>query len=138
MTTNNKYVAIDANQDNGALGEISVSTNVLEVLLGTAASKVAGVYGMRGTLANNINSLLGRQNRGKGVVVSYGEDRISADVYVYLEYGVSVPKVALALQKELNQQLEYMTDMKLADVNIHVVGLVAQKISSQQMSTKIN
>ncbi|MBA1435136.1 Asp23/Gls24 family envelope stress response protein, partial [Bombilactobacillus bombi] len=50
-----------------------------------------------------------------------------AEVYVYLKYGVAVPNVALAMQKELSQQLQFMTEMEMDQVNIHVVGLVAPK-----------
>lgn len=53
---------------------------------------------MRGTLTNSINQWFGRENRGKGVNLTVEDDKLIADVYVYLNYGVSVPKVALAMQ----------------------------------------
>lgn len=136
--TDGKYLQIAPTQAN-ELGQIHVATNVLEVLLGIAATQVAGVYEMRGTLANNINSLLGRQNRAQGVRVSYDEktQQLIADVYVYLEYGVSVPKVANDLQKSLSQQLQFMTDLTMAQVNVHVVGLMAKKNDSSEKLAKI-
>ena len=111
----------------GLDGTIEIVPEVLEVILGIAAVDVDGVYQMRGSLASSINALFGRANRGKGVAVQVEDDHITADVYVYLDYGVSVPKVALKLQETLREQLLYMTDLNLAEVNIHVVGVVPEK-----------
>ena len=49
---------------------------------------------------------------------------LTADVYVYLKYGVNVPSVAAKIQEALKQQLAQMTDMNLKSINVHVVGLV--------------
>lgn len=129
-----KYIVIDPENKNN-LGDINISPAVLEVLMGIAASKVSGVSGMRGTLAD---SILGREKRSKGVTVSYDEKtgKLTADVYVYLKYGVSVPQVALEMQKDLTQQLQYMTEMEMAQVNVHVVGLVTPKTDKQVANSK--
>lgn len=129
-----KYIVIDPENKNN-LGDINISPAVLEVLLGISASKVSGVSGMRGTLAD---SILGREKRSKGVTVSYDEKtgKLTADVYVYLKYGVSVPQVALEMQKDLTQQLQYMTEMEMAQVNVHVVGLVTPKTDKQVANSK--
>jgi len=110
-----------------AQGTIEIVPEVLEVILGIAAVQVDGVYQMRGSLAASINEWFGRANHGKGVNLTVEADRIIADVYVYLNYGVSVPKVALAMQTSLREQLMYMTDLTLAEVNVHVVGVVPEK-----------
>ncbi|MEJ6348589.1 MULTISPECIES: Asp23/Gls24 family envelope stress response protein [Holzapfeliella] len=112
----------------GSDDQIKVNLHVLEIILGIAATKIEGVYQMRGTFGNNLNELFGRINRGKGVTIEVNEhNQLKTDVYVYLKYGVSVPQVALTLQKELTEQLKQMTDLKLDEINIHVVGLVSQK-----------
>ncbi|KRM88261.1 Asp23/Gls24 family envelope stress response protein [Lacticaseibacillus thailandensis] len=108
-------------------GTIEIVPEVLEVILGIAAVNVDGVYQMRGSLASSINAWFGRANRGKGVTVTVDGDQVHADVYVYLNYGVSVPKVALAIQKTLREQLLFMTDLELAQVDVHVVGVVPEK-----------
>ena len=42
-----------------------IAPEVIEVIIGIAASKVEGIYGMRGTFANNVNELLGRKDTAK-------------------------------------------------------------------------
>ena len=74
-----------------SLGEVRLAPEVIEVIIGIAASQVDGVYSMRGSIANSFSELLGRQIRGKGVKVNKDEDQLKVDVYVFLNYGVSVP-----------------------------------------------
>ena len=119
----NSTILLSSN-DNG--DETRVDLSVLEVILGIAAKKVDGVNEMRGSLRSGLNSLFGHSNRGKGVSLSVEDDQLTADIYVYLDYGVNVPKVAVQLQKTLVAQLQQMTDLALKAVNIHVVGLVSE------------
>ncbi|MDD6719807.1 Asp23/Gls24 family envelope stress response protein [Lactobacillus porci] len=105
--------------------QIKIDLTVLEVILGISAKKVDGVAGMRGGLKSGLNRVLGREDRGKGVSVTVDENGdLTADVYVYLKYGVNVPSVAAKIQEALKQQLAQMTDMNLKSINVHVVGLV--------------
>lgn len=106
--------------------ETRVDLSVLEVILGIAARKVDGVSEMRGSLKAGIDQLFGRTNRGKGVSLKVDDDNLTADIYVYLDYGVNVPQVAMELQKKLTLQLEQMTNLKLESINIHVVGLISE------------
>lgn len=124
MTENTNIIV--QNQADGR-GQIEIAPEVLEIILGIAASQIDGVYEMRGTLANNINEWFGRTNRGKGVTIKITDDLLIVDAYVYLNYGVSVPKVALEMQQALKDQLLYMTDLKVDEINIHVVGLIPEK-----------
>ena len=105
--------------------QIKSDLQVLEVILGISAQKVDGVAGMRGGLKSGLSRVFGREDRGKGVAVSVDEDgELTADVYVYLKYGVNVPAVAGKIQEALKQQLTQMTDMNLKSIDVHVVGLV--------------
>jgi len=121
-----KYVSLK--QDSGKInGNVEISHQVIEILLGIATSQVEGVYEMRGSLSSRLDSLFGRINHGKGVDVVFNDNQVSADVFVYLEYGVSIPKVSLEIQKSAIEQLEFMTDLTLNEINVHVVGLIAKK-----------
>ena len=105
--------------------QIKIDLQVLEVILGISAQKVDGVAGMRGGVKSGLSRVFGREDRGKGVAVSVDEDgELTADVYVYLKYGVNVPAVAGKIQEALKQQLTQMTDMNLKSIDVHVVGLV--------------
>lgn len=129
MNEENNLV-LDINQE---LGEIIIAPEVIEVIIGIAASKVEGVYGMRGSLAANVSELLGKASHGKGVYLTNDESGLKVDIYTYLEYGVPVPKVAMEMQEKVKQQVLFMTDVELAEVNIHVVAVVPEKLEQPSL-----
>ncbi|WP_314060301.1 Asp23/Gls24 family envelope stress response protein [uncultured Vagococcus sp.] len=131
MTEETTFVIENGQENMG--GEIVIAPEVIEVIIGIAASKVSGVYGMRGDLASNVNELLGRAAHGKGVHLKNDDNGLKVELYCYLNYGVSVPKVALDMQEKVKQQVLYMTDIELAEVNIHVVGVVPEKLASPSL-----
>ncbi|BCA85296.1 alkaline-shock protein [Enterococcus saigonensis] len=125
-----KNLVLDANQD---LGEIVIAPEVIEIIIGIAASKVDGVYDMQGSFTSNVTQLLGRSNHGKGVSLTIDETGIKVDLYCYMKYGVSVPKTAMEIQERVKQQVLFMTDVELAEVNVHVVAVVPEKIETPDL-----
>lgn len=119
-------LVLDTNHE---LGEIVIAPEVIEVIIGIAASKVEGVHRMQASFTHNVTELLGRSVHGKGVHLTMDEeDGINVDLYVNLKYGVSVPKVAMEVQSRVKQQVLFMTDIELNEVNVHVVSLVPEKM----------
>ncbi|WGN89056.1 Asp23/Gls24 family envelope stress response protein [Ligilactobacillus faecis] len=110
-----------------SLGEVRLAPEVIEVIIGIAASQVDGVYSMRGSIANSFSELLGRQIRGKGVKVNKDDNELKVDVYVFLNYGVSVPNVAAKIQEKVRQQVLFMTGLEISGVDVHVQGVIPEK-----------
>ena len=113
------------NSDDQSLGTIQIAPRVLEIIAGIAASEVDGVSKMYGTFANSVSELLGRSDYRRGVKIANDQDELSIDVDVYVEYGVSVPKVAGLIQERIKQQVALMTNLQVTEVNVHVKGIVA-------------
>lgn len=127
MAENKNLILSSNNQEIG--GEIVVAPEVVEIIVGIAASKVDGVYAMRGNLASNVTELFGGSAHDKGVYLKNDEGSIKIDLFCYLNYGVSVPKVAMDMQEKVKQQVLYMTDLEISEVNVHVVGVVPEKVA---------
>lgn len=109
------------------LGNIEIAPEVIEVISGIAANEVDGVYAMQGTFKSGVNELLGRTSLNKGVYLEVDENGLAIDVYCYVKYGVSVPKVALEMQQKIKEQILFMSDLEVSMVNVHVVGLVTPR-----------
>ncbi|CAI2598455.1 hypothetical protein AKUA2003_07250 [Apilactobacillus kunkeei] len=118
-------------------GDIQISPNVLEVIASIASVQVKGVKRMRGSLATSVNELFGRKEMGKGIRLNFKDEKLIVDVYVYLNYGVSVPKVALEIQEQVKQQLLFMTELDLGEVNVHVEGVVHEKQDKRSSSKNL-
>lgn len=119
------------NDDQQELGAIQIAPGVLEIIAGIAASQVDGVSRMHGSIANSVNELLGRPDHSRGVKLTNKDDELSVDVAVYLSYGVSVPKTALEIQDKVKQQISLMTNLTVGEVNVHIEGVVTEKVEQQ-------
>lgn len=113
------------NSDDQSLGTIQIAPRVLEIIAGIAASEVDGVSKMYSTLASSVSELLGRSDYRRGVKIANNEDELAIDVDVYVQYGVSVPKIAGLIQERIKQQVALMTNLTVTEVNVHVKGIVA-------------
>ena len=114
-------------------GNIQISPSVLEIIAGIAANEIDGVSKMHGSIANNVGALIGLSGGGhrRGVKLAHDPENLVIDVDVYLNYGVSVPKVATEIQTKVSQQIELMTDLHVSQVNVHVQGIVMPKQEQQ-------
>ncbi|CND06454.1 Asp23/Gls24 family envelope stress response protein [Streptococcus agalactiae] len=107
------------------LGEIVISPRVLEVITGIAATKVDGVHSLRNKA---VTDSLSKKSLGRGVYLKNEEDdTVAADIYVYLQYGVNVPAVSIAIQQAVKTAVYDMAEVKISLVNIHVEGIVPEK-----------
>ena len=109
--------------DDMSLGKVEIAPEVIEVIAGIAATEVKGLYAMRGTFATGVAERLGKQTHSKGVKVELTEDGITIDVYCILNFGSSIPKIAQRLQTTIRQSLKTMTQLDIAEINIHIVGI---------------
>ena len=117
-------------------GEIVIAPRVLEKITAIATAKVDGVHSLEN---KSVSDSLSKRALGRGVYLRTQEDgQISVDIYLYLEYGVAVPKVAVAIQKAVKTAVYNMADVTLDDVNIHVVGIVTEKAAKPDLKDLFN
>lgn len=103
---------------------ITYATEVIAIIAGVAANEVEGIAGM----SSIAGGILGRnRNITKGVKVEVGTEEVSADLYVVIEYGQPIQKVALEVQENVRKAIESMTDMKVVRVDVHVQGVSFEK-----------
>ncbi|WLR49737.1 Asp23/Gls24 family envelope stress response protein [Bacillus tianshenii] len=105
------------------LGKVEIAPEVIEIIAGLAASEVEGVSQMQGNFASGVVERLGKKQHGKGVKVDLTEDGISIDVYVFMNFGVSIPTIAQKIQENIRETLLTMTALDINEINIHVVGV---------------
>ena len=113
---------LDVSSDTG-LGKVEIAPEVIEIMTGIAASEVDGLSSMRGNFASGVVERFGKKTHGKGVKVELTNDGILIDLYVVLQFGVSIPEVAQKLQTNIRQTIKNMTALEIAEINIHVVGI---------------
>ncbi|HHW37166.1 MAG TPA: Asp23/Gls24 family envelope stress response protein [Bacillales bacterium] len=125
---------IDMTEHSTSLGKVEIAPEVIEVIAGFASIEVEGVASMRGNFATGVAEKLGRKSHGKGIKVELGEEGIVIDVYVVMQFGVSIPDVAKRIQDNIRQALLNMTALEVNEINIHVVGVqFEQKVEEEEL-----
>ena len=117
------------------LGEIVIAPRVLEKIIAIATAKVKGVHSFSN---KSVSDTLSKFSLGRGVYLKNIEEELTADIYLYIEYGVKVPKVALAIQKAVKDAVRDMADVELSAVNIHVAGIVPDKTPKPELKDLFN
>ncbi|HEL1693138.1 Asp23/Gls24 family envelope stress response protein [Streptococcus suis] len=106
-------------------GEIVIAPRVLEVITGIAAAKVDGVHSLQN---KRVADSWSKTSLNKGVYLETDEEgRVTADIYVYLEYGVNVPAVSMDIQRAVKTAVYNYAEVEVNAVNIHVNGIVPDK-----------
>ncbi|WP_018659845.1 Asp23/Gls24 family envelope stress response protein [Allofustis seminis] len=109
-------------------GNIEISQEVLEVIAGKATHDVAGVYGTQKSFSNEVLNYFNNKEFRRGVQLTKSETgELVLDIYVNLDYGVKVSEVALAIQKNVRDQIYFMTNIHINEINVHIVGIVSVK-----------
>lgn len=115
------------------IGEIVISPRVLEIITGIAATKVEGVHSLHN---KKVADSFSKESFGRGVYLTTAEDgQVSADIYVYLQYGVNVPAVSIEIQKAVKSAIYDMAEVSLSMVNVHIVGIVPEKTPKPEMKS---
>jgi uncharacterized alkaline shock family protein YloU len=103
------------------LSEENIPNAVIAICAINATLRTKGVVSLTGGLTDSISeNIFKKELLSKGVKVDQDEDGIILDVYVVIKYGAKIPQVAWEIQENVKNEVETMTDRKVAAVNIHV------------------
>ncbi|MCR4886595.1 MAG: Asp23/Gls24 family envelope stress response protein [Clostridiales bacterium] len=116
----NLPVKVDVDLENG--GTISYANEVIATIAGVAASEIEGIAGM--SVTGGISEILGRnRNITRGVKVEVGSQEAAVDLFIVVEYGHPIQKVAADVQENVRRALESLTGLHVVRVDVHVQGV---------------
>lgn len=110
--------------DKTSLGRIEVAPEVIEVIAGIATTEVDGISKTRGNFATGVVEKFGKKVHGKGIKTEWTEEGLVVDVYCFVQYGVSVAKVAKQVQTHIREAIVNMTSHETKEVNVHITGIL--------------
>ena len=106
------------------LGLITISEDVLLKVAGYAALECYGIVAMSSKRAKDgFVEWLGKENLTKGVQVNNTEAGIDIDLFIIVEYGISIVEVCNIIKSQVCYKIENMTGAKVRRVNISVEGI---------------
>ena len=111
-------------KSNTELGLVTVSDEVLVRVAGYTALDCYGIVGMASKRSTDgIVQLIGKENLGRGVKIRTCGDKVDIDLFIIVEYGISIVEVCKIIKSQVCYKIENMTGAKVRKVNISVEGI---------------
>lgn len=106
------------------LGTISITEDVLAIIAGYSAIECAGIVAMASKRATDgIVELLGRENLRRGITIAINENKVTVNLFIIVEYGVSIAAVARNVVETVKYRLESIVGVQVERVNVTVEGI---------------
>jgi len=122
--------------ENMEQGKIKISEGVIEIIAGIAATDVEGVTRLKGNMTDGINQIIGKKSLTKGVT-SKIEEEVIIGLEVIVKYGVKIREVAEEVQKRVKEEIEMMTGLTVAEVNVNVQGVEFEEEKEQNEEVEV-
>ena len=106
-------------ENNNNLGQVKISNDVIVTIAGLAALEVEGV--------ETITSLTDKLLKNNGVKIQIEDGKVTLDVVITVEYGMSIPDVSSKVQENVKNTVETMTGLEVSQVNIQVQEISFKK-----------
>ena len=106
------------------LGSVSVTDQVVAMVAGNSCLDCYGIVAMCAKRAKDgIVEMFKKENLTKGIKVTVAEDSVSINLYIVVEYGVSIAAVAKTVMETVKYNVETLTGVKVRKVNVSVEGI---------------
>jgi uncharacterized alkaline shock family protein YloU len=115
---------------------IRISSEVIAVITGIVSSDIPGIAGMSGGVVGGIAEKLGRKDLTKGIKVRINEERVTIDLNVIVDYGATIVEATDKLKKEIRNNVEKSTGLKVEAININVLGIEVPKEEVEEEKEK--
>ena len=125
MANKKEYQLKPVEAGNDAGSAIIYANEVVATIAGIAAAEVEGIAEMSNVPSGKIAGK--NKNVTRGVKVEVGPEEVSCDLYVVIEYGRPIQKVAQEAQESVRRSLEAMTGLHVVRVDVHVTGVSFEK-----------
>ena len=106
------------------IGTVSISEDVLTKIVGNAVLECYGIVAMYSKRATDgIVEWLGRENLGKGVILHAADDKLDVDLFIIVEYGISISEVCKTIVETVRYKIESMTGIQIRNICVSVEGI---------------
>lgn len=109
-------------------GNVLISEEVVASIAALAVREIDGVYGLSASANFDISNIIGKKNLRKGIRVVFNDkNEMEISCNLVVKIGVTVMEIAKKVQEAIAGEVEAMTGMKPARVNVNVCGVAQPK-----------
>ena len=103
------------------LGTITVTEDIIVRVAGYAALDCYGIVGMASKrTTDGIVQMMGRENLGRGVKIRAAGEKVDIDLFIIVEYGISIAAVAASIISTVKYKVEHYTGVAVGKINVNV------------------
>ena len=110
-------------QDIGGIGEVHISDEVITKIAALAATEADGVSSMAGNIKHEQISRMSMKALAKGIRVNIGENTVSVEVNLNIDYDRNIVGISQAVQDKVKTTIENMTGLTVPEVNVRIAGV---------------
>lgn len=106
-------------------GRINISDDVLRTIANIATAEIEGVNGLYGGFTGELGQIFKKKDHKKGVEIDCSEESgdVAVNLSIIADFGISIPRVCKEIQIAVKDAVYNMTEIRLSEVNINVVGV---------------
>lgn len=114
------------------LGLVKINNNAITTIASVAAMEIKGVNKIGSGIGKTLYEILTKKNSTKGVKIHATENEMKLIVYITVEYGVDIPRIADEVQENVKRAVEKMTGLILSGVDVIVEGVRSPQNASDK------
>lgn len=110
-------------RENENSGSVYLAEDVVAMIAGLAAIRdVEGVTAVGDSTKKNLASQ-NVKKAARGVKVEIKDNTVDVDLSLAISYGYNIPETCRKVQSKVQSNIENMTGLKVASVNLRIAGL---------------
>lgn len=114
------------------LGVVRINNSAIATIASIAAMEVRGVYKMGGGFRKTMRDIFLRKPGSRGVRIEMKDSEVKLTVFIIVEYGVDIPKIADDVQENVKHAVEKMAGLVLSEVDVVVEGVYNQNLQKKE------
>lgn len=114
---------LDKENKDTELGNISVSKDVVAIIVAMEANKVKGVVGLTAGRKGTSAPLLDKNSLTKGIEVSMNQKEVAITISLVADYSTGIYQTARETQKNVKKAIETMAGLKVSKVDVNVLDV---------------
>ena len=106
---------------------INISDDVVMGIVVNAAKEIEGVASIPSRISTDLKEIIGKKYSGKGVKLDIADKNVVVTIFINVDYGCKIQKVAEEVQTAIKTAVENMTGLTVTEVNVNVAAVIIHK-----------
>ena len=129
-----KKVKVIVSEEKESKDNVTYKKKVVISIVSLATQEINGIASISRNSVSMLKSTFNK-NANRGIIVNFDQNnKVTIDVFVNVKFGYSVKDVAFRVQENIKSSVESMTEYKVANVNVQVVGVTFSETDSEFVS----